>query len=56
MEKITINTAIMFADVAGNSKLYKQVGDAQAISDLSSCPSYAYLLIPTTVVPTNPTA
>jgi class 3 adenylate cyclase len=32
-----IDTAVMFADVAGSSKLYKQVGDFEANRTISSC-------------------
>ncbi len=37
MPRITCQTAVMFADVAGSSKLYKQVGDNQAKQAVSRC-------------------
>lgn len=37
MDKTNISTAIIFSDVAGSSKLYKQLGDRQANTAISRC-------------------
>ncbi len=37
MDKKNINTAIVFADIAGSSKLYKRLGDHKANAAISQC-------------------
>ena len=37
MDKTNINTAVFFSDVAGSSKLYKQLGDQAANAAISQC-------------------
>ena len=37
MDKTSINAAIIFSDVAGSSKLYKQLGDQEANAAISRC-------------------
>lgn len=37
MDKTTINSAILFSDVVGSSKLYKQLGDREANLAISEC-------------------
>ena len=39
MDKTTLNTAIMFSDVVGSSKLYKELGDKEANAAISQCVS-----------------
>jgi len=39
MEKTNIKTAVFFSDVAGSSKLYKQLGDQAANAAISQCVS-----------------
>jgi class 3 adenylate cyclase len=39
MQKITIQTAIMFADVVGSSQLYEHIGDERANQAVSQCVS-----------------
>lgn len=37
MDRTTINSAILFSDVVGSSKLYKQLGDGEANLAISDC-------------------